>query len=87
MRLAGFEPVDYEHDYFEVWPENWPAFAVYQGISNQWRTGMNGPVALDYGVLFHCMDRMHLEDDEYDRLFDDVKVIEAGALSAIHAKK
>lgn len=37
-------------------------------------------VGLDYNVLFHEMDRMDLERDEYDRLFEDIRTMEAAAL-------
>jgi hypothetical protein len=53
-----------------------------RSIGNQWRVGaMGGVVSLDYSVLFHRMDRMKLPDDEYEQLFEDVKSLEAAALS------
>ena len=38
------------------------------------------PVALDYGPLFARMDRMRLADDDWEDLFDDVRVLERAAL-------
>lgn len=38
------------------------------------------PVALDYAALFMRMDRMRLDDEAWQSLFDDVRVIEAAAL-------
>ena len=88
MRRDGFEPEDYDAGAFEVWPENWPAFLLYDSICNQWRTGgMGGPIALDYGVLFHRMDRMKLSDDDYEQMFQDIKAIESGALSVYQKPK
>ena len=64
----------------EVWPENWPAWALWCEMSGQWRVGMNGPTALDYGPLFARMDRMRLDDEAWHDLFADIRVIEAAAL-------
>ncbi len=86
MRKAGFEPADYEDDFFDVWPENWPACCLFLDIGNQWRTDMRGPVAFDYGVLFQRMDRMNLSDDEYEQMFQEFRGIERGALAEIHKK-
>jgi hypothetical protein len=86
MLLAGFAPEDYVDDVFEVWPENWVASQLFLGIGNQWRVGMSGPVSLDYGVLFHRMDRLKVPDDEYEQLFSDVKELEAAALQVFKKK-
>lgn len=47
---------------------------------------MSGYTGLDYNVLFARMDRMKLSDQEYEWLFDDVRVIEAEALKIINKK-
>lgn len=45
---------------------------------------MNGQAyALDYNVLFHRMDRMRLNDSEYEETFELIKVIERAALDAM----
>lgn len=63
-----------------LWPENVQAVALFSRLSSQWRAGALGVVGLDYNVLFHEMDRMDLERDEYDRLFEDIRTMEAAAL-------
>jgi hypothetical protein len=45
--------------------------------------GSSGPVGLDYGVLFHKLDRMKLPADEYERIERDVRVMEDEALTVI----
>lgn len=77
----GFSAADYEQD-ADVWPENWTAWRLFTELSGQWRrAGMSGtPVALDYTALFMRMDRMRLDDEAWQSLFDDVRVIEAAAL-------
>lgn len=47
---------------------------------------MSGYVGLNYLVLFARMDRMTLSEQEYEWLFDDVRVIEAEALRIINKK-
>lgn len=49
-------------------------------------SGMGGAVALDYVPLFMRMDRLRLSDDRWERLFADVRVIEASALETIKAR-
>ena len=70
----------------EVWPENMPAINLFNTVSSQWRIGMNGPTGLDYNVLFVRMERMKLSEQDYEWLFDDIRVIEAAALTCINKK-
>jgi hypothetical protein len=63
-----------------------PAINLFSQLSTQWRTGMNGPTGLDYNVLFVCLDRLKLPDQDREWLFDDIRVIEAEALQIIHRK-
>jgi hypothetical protein len=79
---ALFTAEDYGLDNVELWPEHWPAWGLYLEMAGQWRrAGMSGtPVALDYGPLFARMERMRLADDDWEDLFDDVRVLERAAL-------
>lgn len=83
----GFAPEDYEDDFVECWPEHWDAFQVFNSIANQWRTGAAGVTSLDYGVLFTRMDRRKLNDVDYEQMFEDVKEMEAAALSVFNRKQ
>lgn len=67
----------------DVWPDNVHAFDLWHKVGNQWRVGMNGPVALDYVPLQHELDRMRLSEEEHDLLFDSIRVMEAEALSVM----
>lgn len=60
----------------QIWQENWPALQLYLRMRTQWRVGFAGPVGLDYNVLFHLLDREHLDPDQHDDLFECVRVIE-----------
>ena len=70
----------------DVWPENWAVWNLFRGIGNQWRrAGMNGAAyALDYRVLFHRMDRMRLNDREYEDAFELIKGMERAALEQMN---
>ena len=84
---TGFTPADYADDeHFEIWPENMQAVSVFCTIQTQWRTGMNGPTGLDYNVLFTRMDRLKLSEQDYEWMLDDIRVIEAAALTAMNKK-
>lgn len=45
---------------------------------------MNGPIGLDYNVIFHDLDKRGLADDEYDDLMASIRVIETAALEELH---
>jgi hypothetical protein len=78
---GGYTLDDFEEDsQAEVWPDNEAAWALWTEIHSQWRAGPMGPYALDYGVLFTRMDRLHLEDDAWQQLFGDMRVMERAAL-------
>lgn len=75
---------DYPPPEVELWPENWPPIQLFTRYSTQWRVGMNGPIGLDYTVIFHDLDRRGLTDDEYDDLMASIRVIETVALEELH---
>ena len=72
--------------FVEVWPENWPAFALLVKMQTQWRSSFSGPSGLDYLVLLALMARLNLSDADHDELFDDVQVLERAALETMNKK-
>jgi len=84
--MFGFRPEDYSDQEVEVWPENWPAFSLFQYLQTQWRVSMGGPTGLDYNVMHHKLDRMNPPPDEYDQLEDDIRVMEIVALGEMNKK-
>lgn len=57
-------------------------------MSGQWRIAPSGSVmALDYGPLYARMERMRLDDDDWEELFANFTVIEAAAIKTINAKQ
>jgi hypothetical protein len=47
--------------------------------------GPGGPIALDYTTLMMRLDRMQLDHDEWELLYDDVRLLAATALTAMKA--
>lgn len=82
MESQGFTAEDFDQS-VEVWPENWPAWCLWTQVRNQWRIGMGGAFAIDYGPLFTLMDRLRLDDDSWQAMFDAIRVIESAALTAM----
>ncbi len=63
------------------------AISLFITLKTQLRTGgMGGAMGFDYNVYFARMERMNLSDQEYDWLFDDIRLIESEALSAMNKK-
>lgn len=44
---------------------------------------MAGYVGLDYNVLLRLLDRLGLDDEAYDQMLDDIRVMESEALKTI----
>ena len=84
---TGFTIDDYADDEpIELWPENERAINLFTSLSTQWRIGMSGATGLDYSPFFTRMDRMRLSDDDYEILFDDIRIIESEALQIMNKK-
>lgn len=84
--LAGSSllPEDFEQAHVDLWPDNWPSVQLFSQLSTQWRVGPGGVVGLDYGVVFHELDRRAIDSDEYDDMMGAIRMIEGVALSEIH---
>jgi hypothetical protein len=68
----------------EVWPENWPAFRLFDEICGQWRMGFGGPIALDYLVLHRELDDLGLTGEERRHMKAVIRAMEHAALAEIH---
>lgn len=63
----------------ELWPDNAASINFYLLIHTQWRAGPHGVIGLDYGVVFAQLARLDLSEEDRQRIFDDVRVIESEA--------
>lgn len=68
----------------EVWPDNVQAVNLLISVRTQWRMGFGGPVGLDYGPVFHKMDRMGLTPERYEELEEEIRTMEQAALAEMH---
>lgn len=65
---------------FGVWPENWPAFCVFEAMRTQWRVGMGGYTGLDYAALPACMKLCEIKAADRTEVFERVRQMENEAL-------
>lgn len=66
----------------EIWPENWPAFLLFTSLQTQWNVGgMGGRTGLRYEALYPLLDRQTDTPEQWQQLFDDVRVMEYAALA------
>lgn len=77
---------DFVEDDVDVWEDNWDAIELFRCYSTQWRIGPNGPVALDMTVFLHELDRKGVEEERYDRIVLQLRLVEAEALKWIHRR-
>lgn len=78
---------DVEPPPVEVWPELWPAVQLFARLMTQWYVGFGGPTGLRYSVVMQMLDRMKLEPDEWDEMFEDIRVLEGAALDVLASEK
>ena len=84
LEAFGFTAEDFAQPPVAIWPDNQAAVELFISISTQWRTGPSGMTGLDYNVLFVRLDRMQLNPEQHEQLFQDVSRIEIEALAAVH---
>jgi len=56
---------------------------LFTQVATQWRIGPGGAIGLDYNVLFRLLDARGLSKDEWNQLFDEIRVMESSALEAM----
>lgn len=86
LALFGFSAADLD-DTVEVLPDIWPAFALFNGLSTQWRVGVGGPTGLDYGVVREVAAILGIKKKHITTIFPDLQVMEAEALAVMAEAK
>jgi len=71
----------------ELWPDTIDSFVVFDKVRHQWNVGPAGPTALNYQGVESALRMMGIPRKRWPDLFDDIQVLEAGALSEIHKSK
>lgn len=62
----------------DIWPENWPAFELFNAMSTQWRIGMSGATGMDYSALPVLFDTLGIADRA--AAFSGMQIMEREAL-------
>ena len=83
---SGFKAKHFPPPHVDLWPENEAPLALFTQFATQWRTGPGGAVGLDYGVIFHELDRRGVAGEDYDETMWAVRVLERAALSEMRSK-
>lgn len=65
-----------------VWAEHWPAVELLARCVTQWRTGGNGVVGLDYGVVLQMASLYQIQD--LARVMEDLQIMELHARNLIN---
>jgi hypothetical protein len=65
-----------------IWPEHWPAVELLARCVTQWRTGGNGVVGLDYGVVLQMASLYQIQD--LARVMEDLQIMELYARDLIN---
>lgn len=82
--MAGLRLSDFPQPVAELWLEHVPAFNLFRRNHTQWRVGAGGPIGLDYGTLYHDMDRQEIPMAEQREIMDVLRIIEREALEILH---
>lgn len=66
----------------EVFEENWPVLELFLRVQTQWRTGMSGPVGLDYMAVAWVL-KLTAEEANHRTLLEDLQIMESAVLAFI----
>ena len=82
MAMFGLSSGDFDDD-MEIWPDNWPAFRLFNAMSTQWRTGACGATGLDYTSIRDVAEYLGIKKKTIPDIFPDLQVMEAEALAVM----
>lgn len=71
----------------DVWPEHWDILMLFSRYNTQWRVGMAGAAGLDYSVFHHALEQKGIKGKKFERMMDDLGIIEMAALEHLNAEK
>jgi|TARA_Y100000289_G_scaffold66027_1_gene81136 hypothetical protein len=71
----------FEPETFAIWPEHLDVLEMFLRCQTQWRSGANGVIGLDYGVVLELCRLYDVQDRK--QLLNDLQVMEGRALQLI----
>lgn len=80
--LVADAPVVAEEEIFYLWPDNLPAWQLFQRCGTQWRSSMAGREGLDYAGVQVVMGMAHIRPRQRRQRFAELQVMESAALKA-----
>lgn len=87
LKGTAYRPDDFPEPEVDVWPEHWEILMLYRRYSTQWRVGMAGAAGLDYSVFHVALANKGIKGRKFERMMDDLGVIEMAALDILNAEK
>lgn len=88
LQAIGLEREDVtDNSDFEVWPENWLPFQIFNDVATQWRTSGGGPTGLDYGAVEWVMKLRTVPKKQRLGVLTSIRIMEASALDQIAANQ
>lgn len=75
-------------DFFipSIMEDNLTAFDIFRSCGTQWRFSMSGVTGLDYTAVINVI-KMKVKKKQRERVFDDIQLLETGALQQINRRK
>lgn len=83
LAALGMTRADLPEDEFEVWPDAWQAFRLFESMQSQWRTGVGGASGLDYAVIPAVASMLGLKRRDLNSIFPDLRIMENEALAVM----
>lgn len=74
---------------FSVWADNWPALQVFIACQTQWRVIVGATQCIYQGLDYSSLEsvlRIQAPRKKRADLFEDVRLLEQGALAKLNAK-
>ena len=65
-----------------IWPEHQEALELFMRCATQWRSGANGVMGLDYGVVLQMASLYQIQD--LARVMEDLQIMELHARDLIN---
>ena len=66
-----------------IWPEHQEALELFMRCATQWRSGSNGVMGLDYGVVLQMASLYQITED-LARVMEDLQIMELHARDLIN---
>ena len=68
---------------YSIWPEHPEALELFMRCATQWRSGANGVMGLDYGVVLQMASLYQITED-LARVMEDLQIMELHARDLIN---